>query len=101
MINLETTVGDILTPYSKRRTVTHKTIQLPKSLSVIDEFGNRRNVFFLTEGQKLLVSESNELCPLNEDSPTHQITHCWTENYESLGITICNLKTRELTKIYF
>lgn len=99
MTDLFQTIADITNPYRARKTTLIKSIQLPKSLSVIDEFRNRRRVFFITEGQRVKVSQSGELLDLNDEQPTHQITSCWSSQFENLGISVINLNTQELRKI--
>jgi hypothetical protein len=93
------TIADITNPHKPKKTRLINSIQLPKSLSVIDEFGNRRRVFFITEGQRVKVNEVGELLDLNDETPTHQITSCWSSLFENLGVTVIDLKTRELRKI--
>ena len=99
MKDLFETIADITNPFKVKKVTLIKSIQLPKSLSVIDEFKNRRNVFFITEGQRVKVSEYGELLDLNDEQPTHQITSCWTSQFENLGISVIDLNTQELRKI--
>jgi hypothetical protein len=91
------TIADITNPYKNANKIySLKSIMLPRFLSCIDEFGNVRNVKFLVEGQRVILNkEGNELQDINDATPTHQITHCWTIN-ETLSVTVIDLKTQEL-----
>jgi hypothetical protein len=100
-IELFETIADIINPYKQSyNPKSHNSIELPRFLSCIDEFGNRRRVKYLTEGQKVMVNEEYELQDLNDNTPTHQITHCWSIEYDTFGITVINLKTQELKKVH-